>query len=919
MLETSPLIDGWQQTYDDSIVEDQANGEIAVGAKVPMGYVALNHINYIASSVLIGAPFVFALTGWTVGLTLCLGYGLIMGLTASWLCRTVECAGRGTEEWPPASLPDLCRIVFKSEVAYAMASWCFCLELFGGCVSGTSVLGDQLNLLFPMFSANTHKLLSAPLLVLFSCIPPRYTHFSSSLGIVCGLAILFTIIFDGLSTPVAPGSLLQPADTRLFPEWSWDGLFSIARASGIVVFASAGHCPLPPLYLSMKSRVKNRDRETVIAFGVSTLAFVTTGAVGYLMFGSATSDQITKNLDDIDLSPLQEFVNTFLTFFIAFIPFTVVGQTVEPLVLDIDLLLARYLARKKSERNDAFKQLTRADLIEDFTGKTTKRSHQDIPSSSNMKPAKLIGFAPESPRFAVGSNDTLVEPSDDGGMTMGQDDDNISVVSDVPSYIHPLVDPVPVYEDILDLTTYGGEDSVPRTTDTETRRVLLRVVITCLVVGVSVLLPSFSFVSAIVGASVVCIDSIVLPALCFIMVAQVQRGDEDKSWERRKDRISVSRRELTLAWMVMVAGVGICGAAFYYFFFRNYEIPDPRRDAHADATLASIVASPVIALLLLFPELQRLLIYGHWLRPFWYDVSEPCERGKWRAGSARNVSISTEDGVRISGWHILPMDSPSLVSDSEFDAALNLSVTQSEQTGPTRKLWIYFHGNYADRGMPYRLSTVELIKRIAPNDHVLVVEYRGFGDSQRVSPTEKGLKTDAIAAWKWATSKGVPFTVLLGKKKTIEIAKSWMSEQWDSVGEMRRLRNTLSSHAETNRIAPSPNGSFGWGKKAKETTQNTKPRILIVHGLRDVEIPNTNSVEIFSAVAGNEDFAYSQVKVPSPLSSRDGSLFRVGVPGRTKEHDGSAHLFLVDIGTHNNLPTVEAVVEVVRKWTDNII
>ncbi|KXS12956.1 alpha/beta-hydrolase [Gonapodya prolifera JEL478] len=412
----------------------------------------------------------------------------------------------------------------------------------------------------------------------------------------------------------------------------------------------------------------------------------------------------------------------------------------------------------------------------------------------------------------------------------------------------------------------------------------------------------------------------------------------------------------------------------------------------AIATLASIVASPLIAILLVFPDLQKLL-YGHWFRPFWYDVRDPCERGKWRAGSARTVKITTADSVHISGWHILPLDVPPLTLDAEFDASLDFSADTNRQT---RKLWIYFHGNVGDRGLPYRLSTVELIKRVDPRAHILVAEYRGFGDSQRVTPTEQGLKEDAIAAWKWAISRGVPpsrivlfghslgtgpasflyrhlsnpenanstdctphslllfcpysslpsaastyatfpllvpFTILLGRQKTIDIAKAWMTEQWDNVAEMRRLRNMLTSSTERVVIKEPTQATALKGNRlsSPRAFQPTKPRIFIVHGLRDAEIPMQNSFEIFNAIAGREDVgladpifdmaAFSNLKetIPTQLSSRDGSLFRVSLPGRAKDIHGSAFLFISSIGTHNNLPTVETVAVLLQKWASETL
>lgn len=42
------------------------------------------------------------------------------------------------------------------------------------------------------------------------------------------------------------------------------------------------------------------------------------------------------------------------------------------------------------------------------------------------------------------------------------------------------------------------------------------------------------------------------------------------------------------------------------------------------------------------------------------------------------------------------------------------------------------------------------------DSHVIAIDYRGFGDSTPVLPTEEGMQTDAIASFKHITALGVP-------------------------------------------------------------------------------------------------------------------------------------------------------------------
>ncbi|KAJ3341792.1 hypothetical protein HDU93_004176 [Gonapodya sp. JEL0774] len=328
------------------------------------------------------------------------------------------------------------------------------------------------------------------------------------------------------------------------------------------------------------------------------------------------------------------------------------------------------------------------------------------------------------------------------------------------------------------------------------------------------------------------------------------------------------------------------------------------------------------------PGLQQSLVYGNWLKPFWYDLSDPCEVGQWRAGSARTISISTADNVRISGWHIIPVDHPFCGTEDDFDSALrgttiNRNSSQSSLTPapplPSRsKLWIYFHGSSWDRGFPLRIAAINMIKHVAPDAHILVVEYRGFGDSEKVRPTEKGLQQDALAAWDWALAKGAsaiathslsfvaPLRKIVGRDKLRESNKKWVSEHWDTEEEVHRIREFMS---DVNKSSPSDAAS-------------SRIDVLIVHGVRDKDITLPNALEIFKSLTGVPADSRSKSPLPPPLTEADGSLYAATVAGGTENgtSKGSrARLFTAELGTHTNLPSLEVVPRVVRAWVNKEI
>ena len=67
------------------------------------------------------------------------------------------------------------------------------------------------------------------------------------------------------------------------------------------------------------------------------------------------------------------------------------------------------------------------------------------------------------------------------------------------------------------------------------------------------------------------------------------------------------------------------------------------------------------------------------------------------------------------------------------------------------RFFIYFHGNAGNVSSPP--SRLEFYRKFtnldAIDSHVIAIDYRGFGLSQNVTPTEKGLRLDAISTFKY--------------------------------------------------------------------------------------------------------------------------------------------------------------------------
>lgn len=83
-----------------------------------------------------------------------------------------------------------------------------------------------------------------------------------------------------------------------------------------------------------------------------------------------------------------------------------------------------------------------------------------------------------------------------------------------------------------------------------------------------------------------------------------------------------------------------------------------------------------------------------------------------------SVTLETEDGVQLHGWHV-----------------------PASGDGPTV---LFFHGNAGN--ISHRLDSLEIFHRLGLN--VFIIDYRGYGESEG-SPSEQGLYRDADAALAW--------------------------------------------------------------------------------------------------------------------------------------------------------------------------
>lgn len=75
--------------------------------------------------------------------------------------------------------------------------------------------------------------------------------------------------------------------------------------------------------------------------------------------------------------------------------------------------------------------------------------------------------------------------------------------------------------------------------------------------------------------------------------------------------------------------------------------------------------------LILHPQIQAHNVFLHSINfPFHLDLSKPEKIKSLPAGKVRNFQITSIDGIKISGWHLLPNSVERSGQDDDFDQAL---------------------------------------------------------------------------------------------------------------------------------------------------------------------------------------------------------------------------------------------------------
>ncbi|XP_013184705.1 lysophosphatidylserine lipase ABHD12 [Amyelois transitella] len=149
---------------------------------------------------------------------------------------------------------------------------------------------------------------------------------------------------------------------------------------------------------------------------------------------------------------------------------------------------------------------------------------------------------------------------------------------------------------------------------------------------------------------------------------------------------------------------------------------------------------------------RRTIVFLNFVQwPFNIDFEDPSSCG---VDGARNIQLRYQSKidncpVRIGIWHILPktvyerlQDKLKLVDKDELHRILDQELANSKTP-----VVLYCHGNSNSRAASHRILLYKFFQNM--DYHTIAFDYRGYGDSTNLTPSEAGVVEDSLFVYEW--------------------------------------------------------------------------------------------------------------------------------------------------------------------------
>ncbi|KAL9539255.1 hypothetical protein MBANPS3_010370 [Mucor bainieri] len=284
-----------------------------------------NSINILIGIGILALPLGFKCAGWAIGMSV---FVFCCGLTNYTAKLLQKCLDIDPES---RTYGDMGALAFGLKGRIWVTAL-FITELITSSVALVVLLGDGIDSLFPGFSLKETRVLSFFILTPMLFLPVRHLSYTSLLGIISAFSIIIVIVVDGVTKKDAPGSLIEPADTEIWPS-NW---MTVPLSFGLIMAGFAGHAVFPTVYRDMETP-KLYNRMVNWTYVATTFVYFGVAACGYLMFGSDTMQEITQNI--VSIPEYNQTLNRLAVWLIAMNPIAKYGLTVNPVNLSWQIWL----------------------------------------------------------------------------------------------------------------------------------------------------------------------------------------------------------------------------------------------------------------------------------------------------------------------------------------------------------------------------------------------------------------------------------------------------------------------------------------------------------------------------------------------------------------------------------------------------
>ncbi|KAJ1599209.1 hypothetical protein NDA14_004314 [Ustilago hordei] len=474
-----------------------------------------NTVNALVGVGILALPLAFSYAGWIGGAVLFLVCGLLTNYTGKVLAKIMA------KEPSLRTYADIGSYAFGPS-ARILISLFFCLELWAVSVALIILFGDSMSAIFPHIAPTAFKLLGYCIVLPSVFLPLKFLSPISVIGIVSTFTLVVVVVSDGLIKKEAPGSLSDIGPTTLGPRWE-----RLPLSFGLIMSGFSSHPIIPSLVRDMKDPTKF-PRMLNLAYVAATVLYLGMGMVGYAMFGTTVSDEITKDLARTPGFPV--WLNSIAIWLIVINPLSKFALATRPIQTTFEILLgiddmtaARMQSRNRGRSRSSARSLNKANCTQSDAEQvevTTEATNNTLSVSPTQRDS-FVAPQPHHHHQHQAAEDGNITPDPSAGAGGEENPLAGSAVS-------------------LRAAEFAQKLS------TRTRRnlqIALKITLTALIASTAVVLPGFEKVMAFLGAFLAFATCVFGPLLANLKLF----GGEMRWWRIAMDVVILAMSALIAA------------------------------------------------------------------------------------------------------------------------------------------------------------------------------------------------------------------------------------------------------------------------------------------------------------------------------------------------------------------------------------